>query len=323
MNESGALRGHQALGGGAEFSVIRRLVDRWGPLAADIGDDAAVLPPPPPGTVRVISTDACVEGVHFRPGWLTPGELGARAVTAALSDLAAMGARPEFLLLAFTLPAAWEPAMLAVADGVAVPVAEAGACIVGGNITRGAQWALVTTVLGAARRPVPRGGARPGDLLVVTGVLGGPGEALRALLADEVPKPWARQRFAGPVARWREGVLLAEGGASAMIDVSDGLAADAAHLASASGVALVLDPARLPVGPGIAPQAALASGEEYELLAAIPPDCLPALHAAWGGNPWLAPVTVIGRVEAGTGVRVDHGGVPAGFDHLRGGQTPP
>jgi thiamine-monophosphate kinase len=311
------------LGAGREFALVRAMVERWGPVAADIGDDAAVLPPPPSGTVRVISTDSCVEGVHFRPSWLTPAEVGARAAAAALSDLAAMGAHPEFVLLALTLPPAWDDAALALADGVGRVVAEAGARIVGGNITRGAQLSLTTTVVGAATRPVPRRGARPGDLVVVTGLLGGPGAALRALVAGDTPPPWARARFAQPRPRCREGARLAAAGATAMIDLSDGLVADAGHLAAASGVALRLDAARVPCGPGLTPREALDSGEEYELLATLPPDALRALRAA--ADPAEAPVTVIGTVALGAGVQVETADmVPgtsiapsAGFDHLR------
>jgi thiamine-monophosphate kinase len=317
-----ALRPHQALGAGREFALVRAMVERWGPVAADIGDDAAVLPPPPPGMVRVISTDSCVEGVHFRPAWLTPDEVGARAAAAALSDLAAMGAHPEFVLLALTLPHAWDDAALALADGVGRVVASVGARIVGGNITRGAQLLLTTTVVGAAVRPVPRGGARPGDLVVVTGALGGPGRALRALMAGGTPDPWARERFAGPRPRCHEGARLAAAGATAMIDLSDGLVADAGHLAAASGVALRLDPARLPCGPGITPQEALDSGEEYELLATLPPGALAVLRASERAGD--APVTVVGIVAEGTGVQLEgraaaQGGAPAapgGFDHL-------
>ena len=317
------LRAHQALGAGREFALVRAMVERWGPVAADIGDDAAVLPPPPSGMVRVISTDSCVEGVHFRPAWLTAAEVGGRAAAAALSDLAAMGAQPEFVLLALTLPQAWDDAALALADGVGRMVAEVGARIVGGNITRGAQLSLTTTVVGAATRPVPRRGARPGDLVVVTGVLGGPGAALRALLAGDMPHPWARERFAQPRPRCREGALLAAAGATAMIDLSDGLVADAGHLAAASGVALRLDGARVPCGPGLTPREALVSGEEYELLATLPPDALPALRAAAGAGD--APVTVVGTVALGSGVQVEAAGMvveastvsSGGFDHLR------
>lgn len=315
--EGAALRAHQPLGDGREFALVRAMLAQWGGLAADIGDDAAVLPPPPPGCARVISTDACVEGVHFRPGWLSADEVGARAAAAALSDLAAMGARPEYLLLALALPPAWEQEAMALARGVGEVVAHAGARIVGGNIARGAQLALTCTVLGAAHRPVPRSGARVGDLVVVTGQLGGPGAALQALLEGRPPHPWARERFARPRPRWREGMRLAAAGATAMIDLSDGLAADAGHLAAASGVALRLDPARLPLGPDIAPQQALASGEEYELLATLPPAAWAALGApgADGGAPEV-PCTVIGVVEAGAGVAVAQGTLPPGFDHL-------
>lgn len=313
----GALRANQSMGGGAEFDTIRAMVARWGALAQDIGDDAAVLPSPPSGTVRVVSTDACVEGVHFRRGWIDPAEVGARGVAAALSDLAAMGARPEYVLLALVVPEEWRALLPRLADGIGAVVAQAEARILGGNLSGGSAFSLTTTVLGHAVRPVPRAGARPGDLVVVTGRLGGPAAALAAWLAGGEPAAWARDRFARPVPRWREGGVLAEQGATAMIDVSDGVAADAGHVAAASGVALALDPGRLPLGEGVTPDGALAGGEEYELLATVPPDRMAALRAAWvRADAPLAPLTVVGMVEPGGGVRVDHGAAPRGFDHF-------
>ncbi len=186
---------------GAEFDTIRALMARWGDLAVDIGDDAAVLPPS--SGVRVISTDACVENVHFRRPWITPREVGARAAAAALSDLAAMGARPESVLIAFMIPDEWREALGDVADGMGDVIRAAGARIVGGNLSRGPVFSITTTVLGSAERVVPRSGARAGDLVVVTGLLGGPGAALEAWSAGGNPAAWARGRFAAPVLRCR------------------------------------------------------------------------------------------------------------------------
>jgi thiamine-monophosphate kinase len=264
---------------------------------------------------RVISTDACVEDVHFRRAWITPHEVGVRAAGAALSDLAAMGAEADFVLVAFVVPASWEPSLGDVADGIGVQVRRAGARIVGGNLSRGQAFGITLTVIGHATHPVSRRGAQIGDLVVVTGQLGGPGNALAAWTAGREPAAWARTRFAGPVPRLPEGRLLAEGGATAMLDISDGLGADARHLGAASGVHLAINPGLLPVGPGISPQDALASGEEYELLATIPPVRLEALQARWRASGEV-PLTVIGRVE-----RFDQSAAataePVGHDHFR------
>ena len=309
-----ALRPHQAMGHGREFDTIRMLMARWGDLAADIGDDAAVLPVLSAGH-RVVSTDACVEDVHFRRSWITPFEVGVRAASASLSDLAAMGADADYVLVAFVVPQAWEPLLGEVADGLAVPVRRAGARIVGGNLSRGQAFGITLTVIGHAQRPVPRRGAQVGDLVVVTGRLGGPGAALAAWTAGQAPSPWARERFAAPMPRLREGRLLADGGATAMLDISDGLAADARHLGAASGVHLAHDPDLLPVGDGTAAQAALVSGEEYELLATVPPARLEALQARWWAEAEV-PLTVIGRVEAA--LRGDEPTLDtAGHDHFR------
>lgn len=304
-------RAHQAMGQGAEFDTIRMLMARWGDLAVDIGDDAAVLPPLS-GGVRVVSTDACVEDVHFRRAWITPHEVGSRAAAAALSDLAAMGARAESVLVAFVVPPAWEPDLGDVADGIGAQVRAAGARIVGGNLSRGGTFAITLTVIGVAAHPVARAGARVGDLVLVTGVLGGPGRAIAAWERGVAPEDWARGRFVRPVPRLREGQALAAAGATAMLDISDGLAADARHLGAAGSVRLAIDSARLPLGPGVAPAEGLRSGEEYELLVTMPPDRFAALAGRWDAlSP--VPLTVIGEVTtADTAVEP----VSGGHDHF-------
>jgi thiamine-monophosphate kinase len=302
-------RPHQALGTGREFDTIRALMARWGDLVADIGDDAAVLPPV--RGVHVISTDACVEDVHFRRSWITPREIGVRAAAAALSDLAAMGATAGQVLVAFVVPEPWQDALLDIADGLAEPIRAAGARIVGGNLSRGATLGITLTVIGEALTPVPRSGARLGDLVVVTGRLGGPGSATTDWEAGRQPSPWARARFAAPVPRLREGRLLALGGVTAMLDISDGLAADARHLGAASGCTVALDAASIPCGPGVAPAAALVSGEEYELLATIPEAAWALLSARWADETDV-PLTVIGRVQPASAAASG----AAGHDHF-------
>ena len=304
----------QALGPGREFDLVRALRERWGPLARGLGGDCAELDLPP-GERLVVSTDTSVEDVHFRAAWLSPREIAYRACAAALSDLAAAGAHPLGMLVALALPARWLPHANQLADGIGEAARTAGTSVVGGDTTSAAQLTLGITVLASAARPLRRDGARPGDLLWVTGALGGPAAALRAWLAGHEPAPHHRARFAHPEPRLAAGRWLAAHGATAAIDLSDGLAADARHLAAASGVVLELDVERLPLVRGVTAAEALASGEEYELLLSAPR----SLDAGAFTRHTGVPLTAIGRVTAadadGAGVRarVD---LPAGYDHL-------
>ena len=310
-------RAHLALGAGGEFDAIRTMLRVWGAQATGIGDDAALLPLSA-GETLVASTDASFEHVHFRREWLTPREIGARAAAAALSDLAAMAATPAGLLLALGVPPAWRSELDALAHGVGEVAAAALCPILGGNVTRAGELSLTITVLGTSPRPLERSGARAGDALYVTGALGGPGAALDALLRGATPRDVDRVRFAAPRPRIAEGRWLAEQGARAAIDISDGLVADAGHLAAASDVRVVLDLAALPCIDGISPESAASSGEEYELLVAFPADARPdveAFRARFG-----APLTEVGHVVAGHGVhlagRGDRVDLPIGHDHL-------
>ncbi|MEO6444573.1 MAG: thiamine-phosphate kinase [Gemmatimonadaceae bacterium] len=257
------------LGPGGEFDLVRTMLARWGALAHGVGDDAAVLAVPE-GERLVVSTDTSVEQVHFRREWLSAEEIGYRATMAALSDVAAMGATPLGFLVALSLPARWIPAVPALADGIGDAARLAETTILGGDVTQGEALGITVTVLGSSARPVPRNGARPGDRLFVTGVLGGPAAALRDLQGGRTPPGTLRERFARPRARLREARWLAAHGARAMIDVSDGLASELRHLATASNVALSLDVARVPVMPGCTLEDAISGGEEYEIVAALP-----------------------------------------------------
>jgi thiamine-monophosphate kinase len=307
---------HLAMGGGAEFDLIRRLLDTWGPRASGIGDDAAVLGVPP-GEQLVASTDASVENVHFKRGWMTPREIGARAATAALSDLAAMGARPLGLLLALGLPESWQAEAEAIADGVGATASALWCPIVGGNVTRSSELTLTVTVLGGATRPLSRAGARVGDNVFVTGHLGGPGAALADLLNNREPEPSALSRFIAPTARIAEGRWLAGQGATALIDISDGLLADAGHLANASAVSLSIDVDAVPCLRGVLPADVLSSGEEYELLVIVPADVgldPIAFERAFG-----IPLTHVGVVverQAESVIAATTGVALSGHDHL-------
>lgn len=308
---------HLPLGAGAEFDAIRAMLREWGPRASGIGDDAAVLDVPA-GERLVVSTDATVEGVHFRREWLSSEEIGARAATAALSDLAAMAARPLGMLLALGVPDGWRPELRELARGVGASAAQARCPVVGGNVTRARELSLTITVLGTVERPLRRRGARPGEEVYVTGRLGGPAAALRALESGRVPDPEHMARFAGPRARIAEARWLAGCGATAGIDISDGLGADLAHLARASGVSVDLHLTHVPCVDGVPPEDAVASGEEYELIVTFPADAAP--DEGQFASQFGIPLTRIGVAQRATGEPVRaidaHVDPVRGHDHL-------
>jgi thiamine-monophosphate kinase len=195
-------------------------------------------------------------------------------------------------------------------------VSAAGTAIAGGDLTAASELAMAVTVLGSAAEPLTRAGARAGDLLYVTGRLGGPRAAVEALLGGTDPDEAALERFERPVARIREARWLAAHGARALIDISDGLAGDAAHIAAASGVAVELELDAVPALPGVGPLDAVASGEEYELLVASPRLDVVAFEREFG-----VLLSEVGRVTSGepevrafvAGERV---ALPGGFDHF-------
>jgi thiamine-monophosphate kinase len=297
------------LGRGAEFDAIRLMVARWGSRAQGIGDDAATMRVPR-GEFLVASVDTAVEGMHFRRGWLTPREIAYRAVAAALSDLAAMAARPIGVLLAMTIPESWRGAIDELADGVGDAVDVAGTVIRGGNLSDGAELSITTTVLGAAFAPLRRTGARIGDRVYVTGRLGAPRMATRLLESGNSAGAF-RDRFAHPVPRIAEALWLADRGASAAIDISDGIVADAGHLAAASMVQIELDATRLPLFSGVDANDALTSGEEYELLLTAPTD----LDVTEFERRFALPLTCIGIVAPAASEPVIVRGAVAGKLH--------
>jgi len=270
----------RTLGDVGEFGLIARIariVERSGGprVALGIGDDAAVLRPPA-GERIVVSTDAVVEGVHFRWESEAPARLGRRVLVAALSDLAAMGARPLGAVVALAAPPALALDRLdAVVRGLAAAAREHRCPLVGGNVARARQTSFTPTVLGTAApgRLLTRRGARPGDRILVTGTLGAAALAV------------ARAARGGRVARTPEprldaGRALARiAGVGGVIDVSDGLEADLQHLLDAAEDAPLgaeLAPGRLPLPRGFRracarlgldpERLALAGGEDYELL---------------------------------------------------------
>jgi thiamine-monophosphate kinase len=319
-----------------------------GPLTSvGIGDDAAVVGAPSGSVVAAV--DLLIEGRHFRRDWSAAYDVGVKAAARSLADIAAMGAVNTALLVALaapgTLPARWAADL---ADGLAAEAARAGAGIAGGDTARADFVILSVTALGDLRnRPVLRSGARPGDLVAVAGELGRSAAGLALLQAGRrgtFPElVAAHQRPAPPYDAGPEAAVL---GATAMIDVSDGLLADLGHVAEASGVLVDVDSSRLTVGdplreaaasltaavpssrtgadnpappmtpdafPAGSPQAValewvLTGGEDHALVAAFPP-----------GTPLPHRWRVIGEVRAGAGVTVDgapHQG-PAGWQHFR------
>jgi thiamine-monophosphate kinase len=185
-------------------------------------------------------------------------------------------------------------------------------------MTRGRELSLTLTVLGGAVAPLHRSGAEPGDIIFVTGMLGGPGAALQAFLDRATPRDIYRERFARPVPRLDEARWLAARGARAAIDVSDGLLGDAAHLAKASGISIDLEASALPCMPGVTPDAAARSGEEYELLVAVPASA--AIDPSEFERQFGIPLTAIGVARASAvasvtlrGSRVDRS---CGHDHF-------
>lgn len=308
---------HTPLGEGPEFDAIRRALERWGPRARRIGDDAAIITMAGE-RLLVASTDVSIENVHFRAGWLSPREIGYRATIAALSDLAAMGAAPLGVLAAVGIPETWRRHLDAITDGIGDAAASVDAPIIGGDMSRAGELSLAVTVIGSARDVLFRTAARPGDTVYVTGRLGGPLKALRELERGREPDAVDRARFAAPSARIREAIWLAERGAAAAIDISDGLAADLRHLAAASRVVINAQLDKLAIVEGISPSEAAASGEEYELVVTAPAP----LDASEFSKLFNLELSEIGNVEHGPAeVRFfegnEHVASPPGYSHFR------
>ncbi|HET7899694.1 MAG TPA: thiamine-phosphate kinase [Candidatus Nanopelagicales bacterium] len=306
-----------------EFGLIAEVASRF-PVTPDVllgpGDDAAIVAAPDSRVVA--STDLLVEGRHFRRDWSSAREVGRKAAAQNLADVVAMGARPTALLVGLgapaDLPADWATGL---ADGLAEECALVGATVVGGDVVRSDTVVIAVTALGdlEGRDPVTRAGARPGDVVALAGRLGWSAAGLAVLgrgfrsprvLADahRVPSP--------PYAAGRE---AADAGATAMIDVSDGLVQDAGHVARASGAVLALETAALAVAGPVAEAAAafnvdplvwvLTGGEDHALLATFPagtplPDGFTAIGEVREGDPQ---VLVDDEPYAGAG----------GHDHFR------
>jgi thiamine-monophosphate kinase len=334
-----------------EFELLAKIRERLpldgGRVRLGSGDDAAVTVP---GGATATSVDALVDGVHFRREHASPAQIGHKAMATALSDLAAMGAEPGEAYVVLGVPGDLdEDGCIELLDGMADLAATTGTSLAGGDVTRATELFLAITVVGHGSGPdsfVGRTGARPGDVLVLTGEIGAAAAGLALLdnphldadfvlsspiapLSTKSARVGLLGRQLEPVPRLAAGRALAGSGATAMIELSDGLGGDAGHLAESSGVGLRIEAAALPLAPGVVEVAAAAGrdpvafaatgGEDYELLASIPPELLDQATAAVRGAEGIQ-LTKIGEVVAGEGVeiRLPDGELleAAGFDQL-------
>lgn len=333
-----------------EFGLIARLtagLPHTAAVIAGVGDDAAILDIG--GSELLIATcDAQVEDTHFRLRSTHPHDLGRRVLAVNLSDIAAMGARPRFALVSLLLPPTLDVAIL---DGIYAGLREEAArfdvAIVGGNIARNEERLIIDiTLLGTGKRGqlLRRGNAKPGDALMVTGSLGSAAAGLLILENEHLAAQIAPELLVDVVAAHRTptprvaaGQWLAEHGVTTGMDVSDGLAADVAHLCEASGVGARIEAELLPIRPEVATIATLAGrapqdlalfgGEDYELIFTIPADRAVALaHELFVATGVKG--TAIGTICEGSALTLSSQGNVSplqarGWDHLhQGGRSP-
>lgn len=301
-----------------EFELLAKVRERLPPpgprLRLGSGDDAAVTVP---GGATATSVDAVVDGIHFRRKQASLRQIGHKALATALSDLAAMGAEAGEAYVTLGVPPDLdEDGCLELLDGMAGLAEETHTTLAGGDVVRARELFLAIAVVGHANDAsafVTRSGAGPGDTLVLTGEVGGARAGLALLEAKEESPLIARQLEPNPLIS--AGQALARAGATAMIDLSDGLVGDALHLAERSNVGLRIDAERVPIatgaiealnasGEGEGLLLALEGGEDYELLATIPSGRLASaqrlVHEGEGGPP----LTPIGEVVEGEGVEL-------------------
>ncbi|MET7970036.1 thiamine-phosphate kinase [Micromonospora sp. NPDC005305] len=308
--------------GVGEFGLIDRVTARLSYGESCLlgpGDDAAVVAAPDRRVVA--STDVLVEGRHFRRDWSGARDVGHRAAAANLADIAAMGATPTALLVALCMPADLDPSWAEeLADGLGAEAALVGASVVGGDMSASPTLTVAVTALGdlGGRPPVVRSGARPGDVVALAGRTGWAAAGYTVLSRGFRTPRLLVEAFRRPEVPYAAGPEAAAQGATAMIDVSDGLLADLGHVAKASGVAVDLTREAFEVprqmrdaaqALGVDPYSwILAGGDDHALAATFPAGA--TLPAGW---------RPVGRVTEGAGVTVDaspYAG-PAGWDHFR------
>lgn len=296
----------------SEFDLISRFFADLGPkrpdVLLDVGDDCALLEVPS-GLSLAVSVDTLVAGTHFFPD-CDPEAVGYKSLAVGLSDLAAMGAAPAWATLALTLPHRDDGWIARFADGFRALADRYRVRLVGGDTTRG-PLSVTVQVHGFvnAAAAVRRDGARPGDLIWVSGTLGDAALALRLIQAGRPVETGLRARMERPIPRVELGAAL-RGLATAMIDLSDGLAGDLAHILAASGVGAEIDPAALPMSPTVAQRVAsdadwtlpLAGGDDYELCFCAPPGYESLIRSM--ASPLGCPLAVVGRIRAETGLEL-------------------
>jgi thiamine-monophosphate kinase len=332
------------IGGIGEFSLIasirRRMEGKYPPeVALGIGDDCAILHPQA-GMEWVITTDTQLEDVHFRRAWLTPYQIGWRAMAVNLSDIAAMGAQPFAALAALALPSSTEASFFEqLLDGLCDLGLRCQCPLIGGNLARDpARLAVTLTVLGhvPSHQAVLRGGAKAGDEIWVSGQLGGSAAGLRTFLHPiSLAEPVCmalRRRYTQPQPRVREAIVLrASGCLTSMIDLSDGLAGDLGHVCAESGVGAQIVAAALPLQAGVqevavalgedALELALRGGEDFELCCTARPGMLSPMVDAFRAQFGIS-LTRVGTMTAAPAlqlVRSDGSQVllsPQAFDHF-------
>jgi thiamine-monophosphate kinase len=310
-----------------EFRFLSRLLPRLGSGPGTVvgpGQDCAVVRC---SARRLLYTvDALVEGVHFEPQWLTPRQLGRKSFLVNASDIAAMGGRPRFCVVSVGVPLSYLARDLAALHaGIAAAARDCGASVVGGNLTRADKLFVSVALLGdGPERLVTRRGARPGDRIYVTGTLGDAALGVSLLRSGSAARSATQviRRFREPSPRLQAGRLLAEAGiVSAMIDVSDGLAQDLGHICEQSQVAAEIHADEVPLSAayraaGADRALALHGGEDYELLCTVPESKVKRLQQARARLG--CPITCIGRIIGGRGVRVAGAAmIRGGYDHFR------
>jgi thiamine-monophosphate kinase len=314
------------IGERALLEAIRKVLSGTGPeVRVGVGDDAAVVAP---GTGELVLTvDQMVEGTHFDRSIATAREIGYRAVVVAVSDVAAMAGSPRSALGALALTGETDEAWtMELVSGMREACDEYALWLVGGNLTRGREISVAVTVIGevAPGRAVRRAGARVGDLLLVTGSLGGAaaGRRLARVTRDRSPERLAAvSAYLRPAARVGEAGVLAAHGATSMIDVSDGFALDLANLTDASRVGVRVRLADLPVAAGATLADALSGGDDYELLVTVP-DAASADGARVDlRDRFGVPLAIVGEITASGLIAVEADGRertldPGGWDHF-------
>ena len=321
-----------------EFERIRAMVEAVPPapgagrILVGPGDDACVLEPGL-GESLVLSTDLSVEGIHFKREWLTWEAIGYRAAAVALSDMAAMAARPVGVLVSLAVPPELDLSIYEqFASGVADCLRNVEGSLLGGDTSSSPSAVFIdVTAVGSVGTPITRAGARPGDEVWVTGRLGAAAAAVLALKTGLEPDPSDRLAYERPVPRWREARWLAEfAGVTSAIDMSDGLVGDAAHISRASSCQLVLEVDQVPMTSSlegwadrsVAMAIATGGGDDYELLFTVSPAVLEKRVPEFRER-FELDLTRIGIVSEGSGVCwVGEGGGPvdppahAGYDHF-------